>query len=1360
MGRVVFSKRLGQRLVSRLFRERGATMLPVVVMESVEPRTLLSDYTMTTLASFYGTNGGPTPAGNVVVDVAGDVFGATSGGGTYGDGTIFEIAAGSQSVTTLASFENATTGSSPSDLAIDASGNIFGVTQHGGAGNNGEVFEISAGASTITPLASLSAFGAQANGDVILDGNGNLYGTTDNSVFELPAGSNTVITVATLSTSPSPGLSVDTQGNIFGTTPSGGMYNDGTVFEISAGSSMATTLISFDDADLQNGSSPKGYLTLDSNGNIFGTTEWGGANDAGTAFEIQAGSTSITTLVAFASDNGETAGANGGLIIDQNGNIFGTTQYGGGDNDGTVFEIPASSGTVITLYSFEYGDDGAYPQSGLASDATGNLYGATLFGGSNGNGTVFEYIPTDSTFTTIAAMPEETPLSLPTSWRNNFVVDQTGNLFGITDPGGDNGGAIVELKAGTDTISPLVNLNGDYTTIGSFDVGGTLTVDSAGNVFGATASGGPNYDGTLFEIPAGTNTITPLASFDSSTTGSDATSLIVDSHGNVFGATSSGGANSDGTIFELAAGSNTITPLASYSSSNYGGIQNIAIDGQGDIFGETWENNTIVELPAGSSTINTIATLDSNSPAGYLPEGLVSDSNGNIFGVTAEGGANNEGAIFEIPSGTNTLSPVAAFDFSSTGGNAYAGLTIDSRGNLFGTTDSNGQLWELSAGSDAIESLFALSSISGSSEGDSFPVVAGPNGNIYGLTPSGDYDGGALVEFSPALGPPAQLTIDTQPTTATAGSALGPMSVEVDDANGNLESADTSSITVSLAHAPENAHLAGTLTVPVVNGVATFSNLSLTTAGSYTLTFTDTDNGAVLTPATSDSFAIIPSAATKLAFTVEPTTGTAGQSLSDISVAVEDQYGNVVATNTSAITLNGPSNVGLTGTLTKNANNGIVTFSDVSLTKAGSYSFSATDGSLASATSDDFTVVPAAAAKLTITAPPTNAIAGTTLSALTVAVKDAYGNIATTDTSQITVAIASGPSGATVGGTATLAAQNGLVSFGTLSLTKAGAYTLSISDGSLTGTSSDSFTISPAAPVSLVISQQPTNGTAGQAMPTVAVEVEDKYGNPVDGSSVSLAIASGPAGSVLGGTTILATSDGMTNFTNLTLNRAGTYTLSASDGTLPSVTTTSFVVTYVSPQLVFATGLGNAMAGKKFSTITIDTDDIDGNLTATGTSKITVSLSSGDKLLGTTTALVKNGVATFKNFSIQKAGTYTLTASDASFASAVSNQFIITAAAAKKITFEALPANITHGTPFSVDVQLIDRYGNLVSDDSTVALGLNSHPKGTILGGVTTASVNDGNADFDAVILDAAGKYTLKASDGKLKVTSPRFEVS
>jgi hypothetical protein len=375
--------------------------------------------TLTTLVSFNVTNG-YSPDSTLIADAAGDLFGTTYSGGAYNDGTVFEIVKTgggyASTPTTLTNVPNAT--APLGGLIADAAGDLFGTTKFGGVGGlsgNGTVFEIAktGGGYASTPI-TLTNFsgtnGYEPLGGVVADAAGDLFGTTFGGgangagmMFEIAkTGGSYAGTPTTLVSFDGinlgfveSGLIVDAAGDLFGESPSNGAYDDGAVFEIAKTgggyASTPNTLASFNGAD---GRVPDGGLFSDAAGDFFGTTA-GGAANYGTVFEIaKTGggyASTPTTLATFNGTNG--VEPQGSLIMDAAGDIFGTTEFGGASNDGTVFEIAKTgsgyTSTPTILFSFN-GTNGANPFAGLIADAAGDLFSTTSQGGANGAGTAFE----------------------------------------------------------------------------------------------------------------------------------------------------------------------------------------------------------------------------------------------------------------------------------------------------------------------------------------------------------------------------------------------------------------------------------------------------------------------------------------------------------------------------------------------------------------------------------------------------------------------------------------------------------------------------------------------------------------------------------------------------------------------------------------------------------------------------------------------------------------------------------------------------------------------------------------------------------------------------------------------------------
>ena len=359
---------------------------------------------LTTLHSFdfFQYSGSNLFSSNVfsglLLDPAGNLFGTTAYGGN-GSGTVFQIAASTRAFSTLGTFGN-DLGAFPyavGSLVRDAAGNLYGTNTSGGggAGLGGTAWEMLASDHSILKLATFSYWypGADPQGGLVIDAAGNLYGTTAGDaygnvgvVYEITAGTHDLLSLANFTggngTYPQAALAIDSAGNLFGTTFYGGASNAGIVFELTAGSHETTTLTSFNGT---NGANPYAQLILDAAGNIYGTTRLGGANGLGTVFEIDAATHTLTTLASFDGTNG--ANPDGGLLRDAAGNLFGTAVSGGAVGGGTIFRLDAGGHSLNVLHHFT-GADGFFPEAGMVADAQGNLYGTTSLGDGI-KGTVF-----------------------------------------------------------------------------------------------------------------------------------------------------------------------------------------------------------------------------------------------------------------------------------------------------------------------------------------------------------------------------------------------------------------------------------------------------------------------------------------------------------------------------------------------------------------------------------------------------------------------------------------------------------------------------------------------------------------------------------------------------------------------------------------------------------------------------------------------------------------------------------------------------------------------------------------------------------------------------------------------------------
>jgi uncharacterized repeat protein (TIGR03803 family) len=310
-----------------------------------------------------------------------------------------------------------------------------------------------------------------------------------------------------------------------------------------------TTLNSFNDTD---GAYPEAALVQATNGDFYGTTYGGGANDEGTVFTITPSGT-LTTLYSFCSQSNCTDGANpyAGLVQATNGDLYGTTYSGGANNLGTVFKITLS-GTLITLHSFDL-TDGAYPEAALIQATNGDLYGTTSRDGFNGYGTVFKITPSGK-LTTLHSFDYFTDGAYPEA---GLVQASNGDLYGTTSlAGANNFGTVFKITpSGTLTTLHSFGVAG-YPTDGAFPEAG-LVQASNGDLYGTTSQGAAYDHGTVFKItPSGT--LTTLYSFCSQSNCTDGAKpyagLVQATNGDLYGTTYEDGAHNFGTVFSLSVG--------------------------------------------------------------------------------------------------------------------------------------------------------------------------------------------------------------------------------------------------------------------------------------------------------------------------------------------------------------------------------------------------------------------------------------------------------------------------------------------------------------------------------------------------------------------------------------------------------------------------------------------------------------------------------------------------------------------------------------------------------------------------------------------------------------------------------------
>lgn len=355
------------------------------------------------------------------------------------------------------------------------------------------------------------------------------------------------------------------------------------------------------------GQGPLAGLVMDASGNLYGTTSGGGESSHGTVFEFtSAGVETVLYNFTGLADGGDPEAA----LLLVGGTLYGTTVSGGVSDAGTVFEVTLA-GKETVLYSFTGKSDGAAPGASLVRDSAGNFYGTTKFGGAFGNGTVFKLVK---------------PKTGSTAWTEQVLYS-----FG----------------AGNDGINPVA----------------AVGFDSAGNIYGTASAGGTYGNGTVFQLkPSGSNwTENILHEFELLNDGGiPYAGLVVDHAGNLYGATTDGGAggsNGGGTIFEMSPSGSTWTFTVLYSLPGWGisgSFRNLLVTGS-KIYGTTHCDGantagTVWELTHTGTTwtYTSLYVFTGGTDGLFSFSNLVLTRTGDLYGTTNEGGQFGSGVLFKI----------------------------------------------------------------------------------------------------------------------------------------------------------------------------------------------------------------------------------------------------------------------------------------------------------------------------------------------------------------------------------------------------------------------------------------------------------------------------------------------------------------------------------------------------------------------------------------------------------------------------------------------------------------------------------------------------------------------------------------
>jgi len=524
------------------------------------------------LYRFTGAGGeGAIPVAGLIQGADRALYGTTDQGGTYGRGSVFRIGTNGSGYAVLYSFGSAAGdgAGSFSGLIQGADRALYGTTPYGGSGY-GTMFRIGTNGSAYAVLNSFSGDGYGPNG-LIQGADRALYSTTyyggtngDGSVFRIGTNGSGYAVLYSFTGKgadglvPWAGLIQGADGALYGTAHYGGTNNVGTVFRIGTNGSGYAILYSFT-GTAGDGATPQAGLIQGADGALYGTTGLGGTNNGGTVFRIGTNGSGYAVLYSFGSAAGDGGGPRG-LIQGVDGALYGTTIGGGTNNDGTVFRIDTNGTGYAPLYSFSgTGGDGANPLAGLIQGADGALYGTTYAGGTNGDfpggdGTVFRIGTNGSGYAVLYSFTGRGGDGrFP---YTGLIQGADGALYGTTQQGGTNGDGTV-FRIGTDGTGYAVLYS--FTFTGGLSPNG-LIQGADGALYGTTqygGTGGGGGNGTVFRI--GTNGTDYAVLYRFTGTGGDGSEpfagLIQGADGALYGTTPYGGTGAGssgyGTVFRL-----------------------------------------------------------------------------------------------------------------------------------------------------------------------------------------------------------------------------------------------------------------------------------------------------------------------------------------------------------------------------------------------------------------------------------------------------------------------------------------------------------------------------------------------------------------------------------------------------------------------------------------------------------------------------------------------------------------------------------------------------------------------------------------------------------------------------------------
>lgn len=599
---------------------------------------------------------------------------------------------------------------------------------------------------------------------------------------------------------------IEVNNKLYGFTTEGGTFNKGVIFSYDVISAQYTLLFNFDGT--LNGAHPKGKLLLANNGLLYGVTSKGGATDGGVLFSFNIATSTYSKLYDFTFAAG--IEPDGGLIEHTNGELFGVTYRGGVSDKGVIFRYTIASNSYQNVFNFN-ALNGENPRGTLLKTPNGYLMGMTTNGGVNSKGVVFGYKVNTSAFTmhvnlnsTTGGNPEGSLVFHPITGKcyglatqdalngqgSLFQIDTNGTAFlKIYDfqqtTGGHPKGSLTvagsnKLLGNTYDgglanygVTFTINTNGgnynansiyDFFGVGANPTGSLLYVASQGKYYSLTSNGGNTSSGMLVDVDSTNFTLTANFSFNDAGIdgGFPIGGIIKGNNGRVYGTSSKGGTNGFGTVFQFDANGVNFIKMAEFNNvagsdprgslieTSNGKFIGMSFNGGSFNFGCIYEIDPTLPFPS-----TPVQKLALSSGLGTYPRGgLIKSNHGSYYGLTSSGGVNNDGVLFEYNPINNTYIKRHEF-LSLTSGSAPVGNLVQAaNGYLYGFTTSGGvngggTLFSYNPIDSSFTKVFDFTNASGISPEGTLAYNTS-NGLLYGMTKLGGNNAkGVLFSFNP-----------------------------------------------------------------------------------------------------------------------------------------------------------------------------------------------------------------------------------------------------------------------------------------------------------------------------------------------------------------------------------------------------------------------------------------------------------------------------------------------------------------------------------------------------------------------------------------------------------------------------------